>query len=85
MNSLLARVALILCLQRAGCTQYVFPVFASSPFATTGSSSTPNVAIPNDGSLLGGRVAVQAAVITPGIHAAGSATSDLVTLTIGEI
>lgn len=66
------------------CSLYVLPVAVTLPFAITGRTAMMLLTIPGDQSLIGARVGVQAAVLTPGINAAGIVTSNLVTLTVGE-
>jgi hypothetical protein len=68
-----------------GCSQYLLPVVVSLPISVANPTLSTNLWVPNDQSLIGGIVGLQAAVIAPGANPAGVVTSGLVTLRIGEL
>jgi sugar lactone lactonase YvrE len=68
-----------------GCFLYVSPILIALPFSTAGSSANIPLALPNDPSLVGGQVPVQAISVSPGVNSMGVATSNLVTLFMGNV
>jgi hypothetical protein len=66
-----------------GCNLYVNMIL-SIPFATGAASATTPLPIPNDASLLGGQIGVQAVIVNFAANAFGALTTNLVTLTIGN-
>ena len=68
-----------------GCSLYVLPIAVTLPFSTSATTATLTVPIPNNVNLAGGRLAAQSAVLKPGINGGGAVTSNLATLTFGEL
>jgi sugar lactone lactonase YvrE len=68
-----------------GCTLYVLPVVLTLPFATSSTTASIPFTVPNDPSLIGGRMDVQAMVVRPGANAAGVVTSNVATLIFGDL
>jgi len=65
------------------CFLYNNPILATLPFGVSGSSASIALPLPNDMSLTGALVPVQAATVSPGINARGVATSNLAVLVLG--
>ncbi len=66
------------------CFLYNNPILLTLPFATAGSTASVPLPIPANMALSGLAIPVQAVTLTPGINAAGIATSNLAVLTLGQ-
>ena len=69
-----------------GCSLYVLPILATIPYSVASTTATVGpIGIPNDPSLVGGHLPVQALAVNLAINALGIISSNLATLDFGNL